>query len=92
MLLDKSLLQRVSDREARGVPRFSMLVTIQQFALESLRRAQAEAETRDRHFDHFLAFAERADQYLHGPEQVEWLDGSGNGTGQFPICTVLEHG
>lgn len=74
LLLDKSLLQRASDREARGAPRFSMLVTIQQFALESLRRAQAEAETRDRHFAYFLGFAERADQYLHGPEQVEWLD------------------
>jgi predicted ATPase/DNA-binding XRE family transcriptional regulator len=74
LLLDKSLLQRVSDREARGGPRFSTLVTIQQFALERLRQMRAETETRDWHLAYFLDFAEQADQHLHGPEQVEWMD------------------
>ena len=74
LLLDKSLLQRAFDREARGGPRFSMLVTIQQYALERLRQMHVEEEIRDWHFAYFLALAEQADKYMHGPEQVEWMD------------------
>jgi predicted ATPase len=71
-LLDKSLLQRTID--ARGEPRFTMLVTIQQFALERLRVNGEEAATRDLHLSYFLDFAERADRKIHGPDQVEWID------------------
>jgi predicted ATPase/transcriptional regulator with XRE-family HTH domain len=71
-LLDKSLLQRVPNDG--GGPRFTMLVTIQQFALDRLRLMDDEAEVRQWHMAYFLELAERADKELHGPNQVEWLD------------------
>ena len=71
-LLDKSLLQRTFD--ARGEPRFNMLVTIQQFALDRLRRMDGEADVRDWHLAYFLDLAEEADKEMHGPRQVEWVD------------------
>lgn len=73
-LLDKSLLQRTLDREACGEPRFIMLVTIQKFARDHLRHMGEELETQDWLLAHFLEFAERADQEMHGPNQFRWLD------------------
>jgi predicted ATPase/DNA-binding XRE family transcriptional regulator len=72
LLLDKSLLQRTLDDH--GEPRFSMLVTIQQFALDCLLSMDNEAETRDGHLAYFLALAEKGDKEIHGPHQVKWLD------------------
>src|SRR6185503_3991565 len=71
-LLDKSLLQRALDEH--GEPRFTMLVTIQEFARTRLREIGKEAETRDLHLAYFLDLAEQADREIHGPEQVEWMD------------------
>ncbi len=70
-LLDKSLLQRTFD--ARGEARFDMLVTIQQFALDHLRRMGSEAEIRNLHLAYFLALAEEGDKEMRGPNQIEWL-------------------
>jgi non-specific serine/threonine protein kinase len=69
-LLDKSLLQRTFDSEAR----FTMLMTIQQFALNCLRSTGEESEVRNWHLDYFLHLAEGADKEIHGPDQVEWMD------------------
>jgi len=52
-LVDKSLLHHRNDR-------FSMLETIREYAIERLEEGEEEKAIRDRHFDHFLAFAERA--------------------------------
>jgi len=71
-LFDKSLLQRVAN--GQGEPRFSMLVTIQQFALDRLRLMDDEAEVRQWHMTYFLELAEQADKEIHGPNQVRWLD------------------
>ncbi|MFZ5904512.1 MAG: tetratricopeptide repeat protein [Chloroflexota bacterium] len=71
-LVDKSLLQRALDR--RGETRFGMLVTIQQFGLNRLRDMGLEAETRDRHLSHFLAFAKKGDVEMRGPHQALWAD------------------
>jgi predicted ATPase len=71
-LLDKSLLQRAFD--AHGEPRFDMLVTIQHFALNHLRRMGEETETRNRHLAYFLDLAENGDQEMRGPRQIEWLN------------------
>jgi predicted ATPase/DNA-binding XRE family transcriptional regulator len=71
-LLDKSLLQRTFNE--RGEPRFSMLVTIQQFALDQLRHLGEETEIRNWHLAYFLELAERADKQIHGPDQVKWMD------------------
>jgi predicted ATPase/DNA-binding XRE family transcriptional regulator len=73
-LLDKSLLQRVLDRETRGEPRFTMLVTIQQFAQERLRRIEKEAETRDWHLAYFRELAEQARPHIQSTQQLAWLD------------------
>jgi len=71
-LSDKSLIQRTID--FRGEPRFSMLVTIQQFALDRLRHTASESAARNWHLAYFLDLAERANQEIHGPHQVEWID------------------
>lgn len=72
-LLDKSLVQRTLNE--RGEPRFSMLVTIQQFAFNRMRERNEETEVRNWHRDYFLDLAEKADQEIHGPAQLDWMDG-----------------
>jgi predicted ATPase/transcriptional regulator with XRE-family HTH domain len=70
-LLDKSLLQRTFDEG--GESRFTMLVTIQQFALDHLQQMGEESEARDRHLDYYLDLAEAGEPHMHGHGQVEWL-------------------
>jgi tetratricopeptide (TPR) repeat protein len=70
-LVDKSLLQRLDTGE--GDPRFGMLATIREYGLEQLTaRAEVEA-VRTTHAAYFLAFAEKAEPALIGPEQGTWL-------------------
>jgi predicted ATPase/transcriptional regulator with XRE-family HTH domain len=70
-LVDASLLVRsASDADD---PRFEMLETIREFALEQLVSNQEEA-ARDAHAAFFLALAERAAPELTGHQQVDWLD------------------
>jgi predicted ATPase/transcriptional regulator with XRE-family HTH domain len=71
-LLDKSLLQRTFD--ARGEPRFDMLVTIRQFALNQLRSTGNEKDTRARHLAYFGELAEQANPHLRSAQQLLWLD------------------
>jgi predicted ATPase/transcriptional regulator with XRE-family HTH domain len=71
-LLDKSLLQRTFD--ARGSLRFSMLMTIQQFARDYLRHMGDETKIQKWHLAHFLDFAEQASEKMNGPDQFKWLD------------------
>jgi predicted ATPase/DNA-binding XRE family transcriptional regulator len=56
-LLDKSLLQRAPHAEAGMEPRYTMLVTIQEFARQRLQNMSEEREIRDRHLSHFLEIA-----------------------------------
>jgi predicted ATPase/DNA-binding XRE family transcriptional regulator len=56
-----------------GEPRFAMLETIREYALERLaERGEVEA-LRGRHAAYFLALAERARREVQGPEQPAWL-------------------
>jgi len=71
-LLDKSLLQR--SLESGSELRFSMLVTIRHFALERLRDLGEVEKTRDRHLNYFLEIVEQAEQEIHGPQQLYWLE------------------
>ncbi len=70
-LVDQSLLRQ---HEERGEPRFLMLETIREFALEHLEASGEADEIRRRHALAFLAIAERAEPHLTGPKQLVWLD------------------
>ncbi len=70
-LLDKSLLYQRAQGE--GGPRFIMLATIREYALERLRASGEEDAIADAHAAYYLTFAERGDLALRGPEQDVWL-------------------
>ncbi len=70
-LLDNSLVRQL---EAAGEPRFRMLVTIREFAMEKLAASGEDATIRDRHLAAYLALAGRAAPQLQGNEQRLWLD------------------
>jgi predicted ATPase len=73
-LLDKSLLQRVSNQEINREPRYTMLVTIQEFARQRLQSNEERKKIRDKHLAYFLDVARKAYQELYGRQQVEWLN------------------
>jgi predicted ATPase/DNA-binding CsgD family transcriptional regulator len=65
-LVDKGLVRRSEDAARDGEPRYTMLQTIQEFALEQLH-ASGEAEaTRRRHAAYCADIAERAEPMLAG--------------------------
>ncbi|HUG06726.1 MAG TPA: adenylate/guanylate cyclase domain-containing protein [Candidatus Limnocylindria bacterium] len=70
-LLDNSLIRQL---EADGEPRFRMLVTIREFAMERLDASAEAQDIRRRHFAAYLALAERAAPELQGKDQRRWLD------------------
>ena len=68
-LSDKSMLQRNVDENDEI--RFSMLATIQQFALERLRESGQEVQIHDAHLAYFLKLSEWENLEIRGPGQVE---------------------
>ena len=66
-LLDKSLLRQ--EEGARGEPRFVMLETIREFALEKLEESRDAEAIKRAHAEYFLALAEEAEPGLWGPEE-----------------------
>ena len=70
-LLDKSLL-RVC--EEGGEPRFEMLETLREFALERLDEHGELDDARARHSAHFLSLAETCASRLEGPDQQRWSE------------------
>jgi predicted ATPase len=72
-LTDKSLLRQMG--ESDGEPRFVMLETIRDFALERLEASGEEAKVRDRHASWCLQLAERTEASAFGdPEQRAQFD------------------
>jgi non-specific serine/threonine protein kinase len=71
-LVDKSLL-RAGDQHDE-MPRFAMLETIREYALEQLERAGEGSRAADAHADWFLALAQRADAVAYSPEAPAWYD------------------
>ena len=70
-LVDNSLVRA----ETRGSePRFILLETIREYALERLRDGGDWAGAHDRHAAYFLALAEPKMTELHGRGQLAWLD------------------
>jgi predicted ATPase/class 3 adenylate cyclase len=71
-LVDKSLIRRAAPDD--GHPRFSMLETIREFALEQLAAGGDLDPVRRRHAEHFLDLAVEAEPHLTGDDQGRWLD------------------
>ena len=69
-LLDKSLLRK---RDASDEPRYWMLETIREYAVERLEASGEEDELRRRHAEWFVALAEDAEPHLTGSPKA-WLD------------------
>ena len=70
-LVDQSLLKPIVDA---ATPRFLMLETIREFAIERLDASSGSAEIRDRHVRAFLALVENASQHFTTDDQRRWLD------------------
>jgi predicted ATPase len=70
-LVDSSL---VRPQAGGGEPRFALLETIREYALERLADSGDWVQAHDRHAAYFLALAEPADADLDGPGQLAWLD------------------
>ncbi len=70
-LVDQSLLRQA---DVAGEPRFRMLVTIRDYALERLDQSGEHDALCRGHCDAFIALAERARPELQGTEQKTWLD------------------
>jgi predicted ATPase/DNA-binding XRE family transcriptional regulator/Tfp pilus assembly protein PilF len=70
-LLDKSMLHRHEAQD--GEPRFQMLETIREFALEQLTQHGELAGARARHAAFYLDLAEAAEPRLREDDQLVWL-------------------
>jgi predicted ATPase/class 3 adenylate cyclase len=70
-LVDQSLLRQA---DIGGEPRFRMLVTIRDYALERLDQTGEHDDLCRRHCDALIALAERARPELQGADQKAWLD------------------
>jgi predicted ATPase/class 3 adenylate cyclase len=71
-LVERNLVRRIDD--AGGEPRFGMLETIREFGAERLTDTGEEDLIRQRHAEHFAAFAERAEPHFFGPGEQACLD------------------
>ncbi len=71
-LLDKSLIQ--SSDAVDGEPRFRMLDTVREYALEQLAASGEEEAVKRRHADFYLRLAETAEPHLSCPERDVWLE------------------
>ena len=87
-LVDQSLLRQ--DESADGEPRFTMLETIREYALERLAASGEEEAIRQRHAAYFLALAEAAEPELRGA-QAEQL-ASTPGRPSTTICVLRSAG
>jgi predicted ATPase/class 3 adenylate cyclase/DNA-binding CsgD family transcriptional regulator len=72
-LVDKSLLQHV-EQQVGEEPRFVMLETLREYALESLESHGETQAARRAHATYFLALAEEAEQGMTGPQQAVLLE------------------
>ncbi|HET6208692.1 MAG TPA: winged helix-turn-helix domain-containing protein, partial [Terracidiphilus sp.] len=70
-LVDKSLVQRM-DR-GQSEPRFAMLETIREYALERLEESGEEAAVRQAHAAYFLVLAEEGNPELASEDRTNWL-------------------
>jgi predicted ATPase len=79
-LVDQSLVQALGEA---AEPRFGMLETIREFAVERLEASSTADDCRARHQAHYLALAERGNTALGTAQQVEWLGRLGRENDNF---------
>ena len=70
-LADKSLLRPIEGPD--GQPRFAMLETVSEYALERLEQSDEAEAIRQRHASYFVALAEVAERHRYTPAQGGWL-------------------
>lgn len=70
-LVDKSLLQQVAQEDEE--PRLALLETVREYGLAWLRKQGEFARISAAHAMYYLAYVEKADHYLRGARQAEWL-------------------
>ena len=70
-LHDKSLVQ--VDRGVEATPRYGMLETVRQYALDQLGESGDSEVIRMRHLMHFSDLADEAGRSLSGPEESAWV-------------------
>jgi predicted ATPase/class 3 adenylate cyclase len=68
-LVDKNLVKQ----DGEDQPRFRMLETIREYALEKLSAAGEAEQLEQRHAEYFLLLAWKAEPELTGPDQGAWL-------------------
>jgi predicted ATPase len=71
-LVDHSVLQRSDGVD--GTPRFAMLETLREYALEQLKAAGEVERAQTRHLAYYLARVEEAALQLGTPDEQIWLD------------------
>jgi predicted ATPase len=79
-LVDQSLLQASAEA---AEPRFGMLETIREYAMERLEATGTAAEYRARHEAHYLKLAERGNAALGTAGQLDWMDRLGRENDNF---------
>jgi predicted ATPase/class 3 adenylate cyclase len=72
LLCEQSMLRQ--EEGIKGEPRFHMLETVREYALERLTAREDEATVRHAHTIYFLDLAETARPNLSGPEEGHWSD------------------
>ena len=75
-LADKSLIRVNPDASGEhedAEPRVTMLQTVRDYAIDTLRAHNETEQALAVHLAYFITFAERAEVHLKGPEQQEWL-------------------
>jgi predicted ATPase/DNA-binding SARP family transcriptional activator len=70
-LVDESLVRQRQTSD--GEPRFSVLEIVREYALERLAEISEVDDTRRRHLEHFVAFAEEAEPKLADRDQISWF-------------------
>ncbi len=71
-LVDKSLAHQHGGTQYE--PRFAMLETVREYALERLEESEEAEQLRRRHAGYFLGLAEEEERASQGPLQRAWLD------------------
>ncbi|MCT2589424.1 AAA family ATPase [Streptomyces sp. N2-109] len=73
-LVDRSLVVAVSGPHPGDGPRYRLLESVAAYCTDRMREAGELETVRARHLAHHVAFAERAEPALRGPDQHLWLE------------------